>query len=200
MRTGTLKSPAPLLPFARPPGRTRSSPHAFDLPCSAKTHSLILAAIYPVLVWFLAYRYRRTPIGIAIPIMAGLLAGTLAPMLRVWAGRSAEALVPLVYAESVLVLAVGVWLSLMPRRKPSGHYCPHCHYDLAGLDTTTPGAVCPECGGDVTPASLNSCSTCQAPTEGRDLTRTGQRCSRCGTILPLIRAASVANRADATSK
>lgn len=148
---------------------------------------MIIAAIYPVFVWFLVYRLRRTLIGISLPFVSAALVVLIAPLLQTMIGRSAVPLLPLLYAEAGLLLAVGLWLSLMPRPVPTGSRCEHCGYSLAGLDTAVQGALCPECGGDVTPPSLRKCDTCGTSLANVDLSRRGQRCRRCSTILPWIR-------------
>jgi len=149
---------------------------------------VIIAALYPVCVWFVVYRLRRTPLGVALPFFSAALVVVIAPLLQHFIGRSAVPLMPLVYAEAALLLSVGLWLALMPRPVPPGSRCEHCSYNLAGLDTNVQGARCPECGGDVTPPSLRKCETCGNTLAGVDLSQRGQRCGRCGTILPWTRA------------
>jgi DNA-directed RNA polymerase subunit RPC12/RpoP len=148
---------------------------------------VIIAAIFPIFIWFLCYRFRRSAIGITIPFAAGALVMILSPLLKAFLLRSAEPLLPLIYAEAVLITGVGLWLATMPRKKDRDRSCRHCEYDLTGLDINVEGARCPECGGDITPASTHTCVTCSASLHALDLTIPGQRCKKCGTMLPVLR-------------
>jgi DNA-directed RNA polymerase subunit RPC12/RpoP len=149
---------------------------------------LILAAIYPVLVWFLVYRLRRRWSGFALAILAGTLVWVLAPTLGRLIPRGSELIGALIYAEAVLVTLIGLWIATLRRPPAVDHYCSHCHYDLDGL-ILGPGARCPECGEGVPtrepPKALERCTTCGLMLAGVDLASRKGRCPTCATVLPI---------------
>ncbi len=148
---------------------------------------MILAAIYPLLVWTLVYRLRRTWPGFALALVGGVTVLLLVPLLRMLMPGAIEAFTILLYAEAVLVALIGVWIATL-RRPPSVHtYCVACHYDLSGIDVRSPGAVCPECGdrlsGSWAPQPTINCPTCHADIERDVLSRREARCPHCATVL-----------------
>lgn len=103
--------------------------------------------IYIVLVWYLAYRYRRRWVGFGA--VAGgfgglVLLGYLHWRMSEWThGRIyLPVLQVLLYPYTLLVGAGGVFMVSMPKMLP--FRCASCGYDLEGLE----GAMtnCPECG------------------------------------------------------
>lgn len=112
-------------------------------------------AIYAVLVWYLAARWRRRLAGFA-SVAAGLavLVATawLHIRLSVWThGRIyLPVLQALLYPYIVLVGVVGVYVTCLPRAARPMH-CSSCDYDLAGLGASLPR--CPECGLVHTPVT-----------------------------------------------
>lgn len=111
------------------------------------TAAMIGFVIYIVLVWYLAYRYRRRWVGFGVVAggFAGLVfLGYLHWMMSEWThGRIyLPVLQVLLYPYTLLVGAGGVFMVSMPKMLP--FRCASCGYDLEGLE----GALtnCPECG------------------------------------------------------
>lgn len=103
--------------------------------------------IYLVLVWYLAYRFRRRLIGYGVVVMgfAGLvMLGYLHWRMSEWThGRIyLPVLQVLLYPYTLLVGAGGVFMASMPKMLPLR--CATCDYDLAGLEGSV--VTCPECG------------------------------------------------------
>lgn len=109
--------------------------------------------MYAVVVWFFAFRWRRSWRGLAAVLIGAGLAlglGLAVPTLQVTyfnvnpnqAGGAAP-LRLLVFAEAGLVLGGGL-LIVSLARPPAHPHCPFCHYDTRGLETTQ--STCPECG------------------------------------------------------
>lgn len=105
---------------------------------------------YALLVWFGSARHRRTWLGWGC---VGLGVGGLVLLsYGHWIfGRLFPELMPqglqiLMYPYTVVVGAVGIFITLMPRAVPAG-VCAGCEYDLRGLGH--PVAACPECGRPV---------------------------------------------------
>lgn len=163
--------------------QSSTSPHT-GLPAG---QPLILAAIYPVVIWYLVYRLRRTWAGFALALTAGLAVWALAPAIARLIPRGGELIGVLIYAEAALVTLIGVWIATLRRPPTVDHYCPHCHYDLDGLDLRT-DTRCPECGeglpGRDRPKALEKCPTCGEDLEGIDLRSRKGRCPTCATVLP----------------
>jgi len=114
---------------------------------------LILFAVYAVVVWAFAFRWRRELRGFAAVIVGSLAAagmGMLIPSIQRWLFQvdpnligAADPLKILLLAESALVLAGGLLIVVLPK-PPAFPHCAYCHYDLRGHE---PGQnVCPECG------------------------------------------------------
>jgi hypothetical protein len=129
---------------------------------------VILFALYAMLVWYLAARWRRRPLGIVVVLTgagAAAMGGWLAPDALI----SPDVRV-LLKGEAGIILLVGLLILAMPRRDPvlacagcgaaftgvrrrvqacercgtlSGH-CEYCGYTLTGLPSAT--IICPECG------------------------------------------------------
>ncbi|MFN0010910.1 MAG: hypothetical protein ACKVS8_04615 [Phycisphaerales bacterium] len=117
---------------------------------------MILFAIYAVVVWWMAMRHRRTPMGFAIAALCALpmlLAARYVPALATFGvstgtvpttpGRGLEGMQILLWAEAAVVAGVSLFIVCLPR-PPRGRHCHYCWYDLSGLDTDTD--LCPECG------------------------------------------------------
>ncbi len=150
--------------------------------------ALILAAIYPVIVWFLIYRLRRTWPGFVLAIVAGSVVWALAPTIKSFVPKGGEVISVLIYAEAALVSIIGLWIATL-RRPPNLHvYCPSCHYDLEGLTPEAMGTRCPECGELLPPRErpkvLANCPTCDQALTAADLRGRGPRCPTCATVLP----------------
>lgn len=107
---------------------------------------MILLAVYAVVVWYLAMRWRRRWYGFALVILAALAFYQLAPLLRTispeWQGMNI-----LITGETILILVAGLFICLLPRPPSSQAHCRYCWYDLGGLEPSGPeGIICPECG------------------------------------------------------
>lgn len=118
---------------------------------------MILFALHAVLVWALAFRWRRR-----WPAFAVVLLGATLPALISRIQELARLVPPdwrvlafgfelklLFWAESAIVLGLGLFIAALPRR-PSHPHCPYCHYDLRGLGGPD---RCPECGQALTAAA-----------------------------------------------
>ncbi|MBX3357554.1 MAG: hypothetical protein KF745_03915 [Phycisphaeraceae bacterium] len=144
---------------------------------------MILLAIYAVFIWFLASRWRRSWRSVAV-VVAGVAA--IAAPVHLLSLYDKHALFGVLRSElfSVLlwpyagtVLAVGLFICVLPRRVPGDGYCRVCGYDLHGLDPR--GLMCPECGaeqfyrcgvcdldfGDADPLAI-VCPRCHTPWSG----------------------------------
>jgi hypothetical protein len=110
---------------------------------------LIIFAVYAVVVWFLAMRWRRQFRGFVVSIAGALLA-----MLITWGLRriiSEMAYIQLsllLFAEAAIVGGMGVFIALLPRA-PAHPHCPWCWYNTSGLGPDV--KACPECGGSLEP-------------------------------------------------
>lgn len=106
---------------------------------------MILFAVYAVVVWFLAMRWRRTLLGFVVPLAAVAGAVLMTWLLRLWLIEVAYLqLSLLMWAEAIIVGGIGLFIACLPRRPP-GRYCPWCWYDTGGLGAEI--KTCPECGG-----------------------------------------------------
>lgn len=122
---------------------------------------MILFAVYALVVWYLALRWRRTIRGFVAVLLGTALSLALTKL--VWlltADRPTPASLPnpspialLLVAESLLVLGGGLFIASLPR-PPSGRHCRHCWYDLVGLDEGP--LICPECGEKIPAFHLES--------------------------------------------
>lgn len=112
---------------------------------------MILFAAYAIIVWYLAARYRRDWRGFLAPLIGAalaLLAVRIPALQRVlperwWVMGFGTELQILIWAESMIVLVVGLFIALMPR-PPARPHCAYCWYEIAGLDPEQ--RCCPECG------------------------------------------------------
>ncbi|MBY0309087.1 MAG: hypothetical protein K2Q09_10130 [Phycisphaerales bacterium] len=149
------------------------------------TFYVIIAAIYPVFLWFMVFRFRRTWPGVALALSGTLLVWPAAEFARHAPGNSTGfALSRIVYGEMVLIGVVSAWLALM-RRPPGYPVCPYCRYSLVGLATDAPRAVCPECGHLLHPERENPaepfCLCCGQRLGGAaGMSRVPERCPSCG--------------------
>lgn len=144
---------------------------------------MIIAAIYPVFLWLLAFRFRRTWPGFALVAIGTLLVWPVAQLAAAVAGPTGGVIAKLVYGEMTLIGLVALWLATM-RRPPSYPMCPYCRYDLTGLPLDAAGAVCPECGQELHPSPTRAlepyCLCCGRLLKGLDPRATGQTCPGCG--------------------
>lgn len=145
---------------------------------------MIIAAIYPVFLWFFVFRMRRTWRGAALVACGTLAFWPIAQLVQMIGGTvTGGVIAKLVYAEMILIGLVAFWLVLM-RRPSSIPLCPYCRYNLAGLPTGSPDAVCPECGNTLHPELKRPdtpfCLACGHVLVGLDPDATGQRCPACG--------------------
>lgn len=103
---------------------------------------MFLATLYPLCVWLLVFRHRRTWRGLLIAA-AGVAFGFIVAFIF-GSFEDTGVLAVIVRFEAVLVTAVSLWLWSM-RRAIRHVHCASCRYDLRGLNPT-PGTRCPECG------------------------------------------------------
>jgi hypothetical protein len=112
---------------------------------------LIIAAIYPVLLWLVVFRFRRRLVGLVVLGAGTLVLWPLATIVTklgavgLSGGGGGMLVAKLMWAEMFLVVLIGGALWLV-RRPPAHPYCAYCHYDLTGLDTSQVQVPCPECG------------------------------------------------------
>lgn len=112
---------------------------------------MVFFVIYVVLVWWLAARWRRQWRGLLVAV--GSVAGVafvsfLHWRLSEWTNRGIyiEVLQVLLYPYGIVVGAVALFLTMLPRSRDRRR-CPNCGYDLRGLAAIGPqGLICPECG------------------------------------------------------
>ena len=109
---------------------------------------MILFPVYAVLVWALAWRWRRSWLGYAAVLMGLLGVGLLGLIHRftelVFPSMVQGPLFPLLLVtEAVMVLVVGTFIVCLPRHRID-RPCRRCHYELSGLEDENP--TCPECG------------------------------------------------------
>lgn len=105
--------------------------------------------IYAVAVWYAAARWRRRWESFAW-IGAGFAGLVLVAYfhwrLNIWTHGNIylPVLRVLLYPYTALVVVIGLFIALLPRRVIPWAHCPGCLYDLRGLDA--PVESCPECG------------------------------------------------------
>jgi hypothetical protein len=105
--------------------------------------------VYAVGVWYAAARWRRRWESFAW-ILAGfgglVLVAYFHWRLNIWTHGNIylPVLRVLLYPYTALVVGVGLFIALLPRRVIPWAHCPACTYDLRGLDA--PVESCPECG------------------------------------------------------
>jgi hypothetical protein len=109
---------------------------------------VILFPIYAVLVWALAWRWRRSWLGYVAVLMGLLGVGLLGLLYRfsvmVYPAYLEGPIFPLLLAtEAVTVLVVGTFIVCLPRHRVD-RPCRRCRYELSGLEEENP--TCPECG------------------------------------------------------
>ena len=110
---------------------------------------MVLLPLYALLVWFFCLRFRRRWIGFVCAIAGAssvLLVIPVAGRLLRLIGSDEEprVLSLLIYGEAMIVLVVGLYVAMLPRRDRSNR-CPYCEYDLSGHSAEQP-PLCPECG------------------------------------------------------
>lgn len=107
---------------------------------------MIFPVIYAALTWYFAMRWRREwPSFLAVALSALFLFLAI-QMIEAWRERippEARGGMVLVYPYSVLVIGIGLYICVMPRRV-SETQCRRCRYELSGLDPVD--LKCPECG------------------------------------------------------
>lgn len=106
---------------------------------------------YAFLIWYWCVRWRRRWPAFA-SVAAGAcgvaLVGFFHYRLNVWTGGKIflPVLQSILYPYGVMVVAVGMYISCLPARRPEVH-CRRCHYDLEGLhEDEIDSPRCPECG------------------------------------------------------
>lgn len=113
--------------------------------------TVILLAVYALIVWYLALRYRRRWQGFLAVILGVLAIRMLAGLFEVHdasshaggGARGSHQILTLLWAEMGIVAAVGLYVACLPRGRRELD-CFGCGYDLTGLDPQ--GLDCPECG------------------------------------------------------
>lgn len=105
---------------------------------------MILFAIYAVIVWYLALRFRRRWQAFAIVPVASVSVYLLVPLMR-HVNVADIGLYILLGAEAVVILIVGLFIAVLPR-PPAHPHCHYCKYDMRGLHGLSPEQRCPECG------------------------------------------------------
>ncbi len=111
---------------------------------------MFLFAVYPVFMWYLAMRWRRTWRGVA-SVGAGLFAMGLVTLLIgrfTWIEEADRTLLrAMMVPYGAFVGFIGLYIVSLPR--PMSHkllwVCGGCGYDMSGLPTDSASA-CPECG------------------------------------------------------
>lgn len=109
---------------------------------------MILLAVYAVLVWYLALRFRRRWQGFVAVAVGVLAIWMVVGVIRAGDDRfggpsSTHQILTLLWAEMFIVAAIGVYLACLP--KPRGEMdCRGCGYNLSGLEPRD--LSCPECG------------------------------------------------------
>jgi hypothetical protein len=105
--------------------------------------------VYAVAVWYAAARWRRRWESFAwiAAGFAGLVFVAYAHWrLNIWTHGNIylPVLRVLLYPYTALVVGIGLFIAVLPRRVIPWAHCPGCLYDLRGLDA--PVESCPECG------------------------------------------------------
>ncbi|MFT3685657.1 MAG: hypothetical protein QM783_12145 [Phycisphaerales bacterium] len=144
---------------------------------------MIIAAIYPVFLWFMVFRFRRTWLGAAIAIVGTLLVLPIGLLTqRISGATTGFVLSRIIYGEMTLIGIVSAWLATM-RRAPGNPVCPYCKYDVTGL-SLNPGTVCPECGNELIPGNRDPrepyCLCCGQKLGPLNPSVPGQTCPSCG--------------------
>jgi len=109
---------------------------------------LVLLAVYPVVFWALALRWRRRLLGFAVVFCGTVfLAGVCAfhaamPRLLPGSVEYIQIAQSVLWPYSVLVPIVALYCACLPRRAPTD--CVRCGYRMHGLEDETD--TCPECG------------------------------------------------------
>lgn len=142
---------------------------------------MIVFAIYALLVWVAAARWRRQWLGLWVVVGGAGAAGALAWVVPAW-------LLPvdmrlLVVAEAVAILAVGLFIVALPRRhretacvKCGGHLVPGAGPGGARWPVCNPCGIqhgqCEWCGHSVSGLPIGSmiCPECGTHREGYTLT------------------------------
>jgi hypothetical protein len=122
---------------------------------------MFLFVLYAVMSWYFAAKYRRMWRGgfsVIASLLGLILIGWLHIKLSQWTKGtvSLPMMQMLLYPYAIMVVAVGVFLIVLPRRIDQPGHCQMCGYDLEGLEIM-PGRVwlvCPECGEDHCPRTL----------------------------------------------
>lgn len=147
---------------------------------------MIIAAIYPVFLWFVVFKLRRTWPGLALAIAGTLAVWPVAQFSQMVAGSvTGGVIAKLVYGEMALIACVSLWLVTM-KRPPAHPVCPYCRYDLSGLPSMKAGVsgLCPECGQELNPRAVHPgepyCLCCGTLLRGLNPDATGQTCPGCG--------------------
>ncbi|MGD9688182.1 MAG: hypothetical protein AB7K52_05605 [Phycisphaerales bacterium] len=118
---------------------------------------MILFAVYAVIVWYLVAKNRRRVSGFAYAIGGAALAAAITWGVGVLMNIQSSERIPgrgyqlaplwiLMWAEAIIVGAVGLFIAALPRN-PIGRHCSNCWYDTSGLRAP----VCPECGRQIAP-------------------------------------------------
>lgn len=142
---------------------TRHAPPRADPPRPRNNHTVVLFSVYAVIVWYAAARYRRTWIALAA-VAAGVAGLILVALFHIQLARWSHGRIFLptlqlmLYPYILLVAAIGLYLSLLPRIIPVTA-CRTCEYDLRGLAAV----VCPECGRRPLPDQAAAIATGSPP-------------------------------------
>lgn len=122
---------------------------------------MFVFALYPVLVWYAAFRWRRQwP---AFAIIAGVSGLLLIYLLRSLAAEPGRSTFPELTAFKLILVpyvsvigCAGLFVAVLPRPVACAAqaWCGRCGYDMDGLSHAA-GSRCPECGaaGEVRLAS-----------------------------------------------
>lgn len=149
---------------------------------------MIIAAIYPVFLWFVVFKLRRTWLGVALAIAGTLAVWPVAQLSQMVAGSiTGGVIAKLIYGEMTLIAVVSLWLVTM-RRPPAYPVCPYCRYNLSGLPARKgrESGRCPECGQELNPKAVHPgepyCLCCGTLLRGLDPNTSGQTCPGCGAV------------------
>jgi hypothetical protein len=143
---------------------------------------VLLFVVYAVIVWYFAMVYRRRWPGflaVALGLVGMLVINHLHTRFSDFMRNSISKPVMqvLLYAETALVPAVGLYIALLPRGRMSGR-CPHCGRDLTDVDTAA--SACPGCAAKF-PVEMNDgcCGRCRYNLAGME--EAEGVCPECGT-------------------
>lgn len=106
---------------------------------------MFLFGLYTVVVWWLAFEWRRRFLGVVSVVMGGLGLLGVHWLINAVSKEPSPVIDVLLVPYAALLLVVGMYIVILPRPK-TPLSCKACAYDMAGHETAD--ARCPECGLD----------------------------------------------------